>query len=237
MWTSWRTDARRLSSGFGKVHNKRLLMLRVASFTFGPFQENTFIVHDDAGHAAIVDPGCFTTAEWGRLRGFVDEHGLTPDLLLNTHCHLDHIAGNARVHETWGLEPVAHPQEEAVLAWAPDHAKLFGVPLDPSPPIGRFVKHGEIIRLADEGLAVLHVPGHSPGSVCFYSAAHGFVIAGDTLFRGGIGRTDLPGGDHETLLRAIREQLFTLPDETEVFNGHGPRTTVGEEKRSNPFFG
>ncbi len=156
-------------------------------------------------------------------------------LLLNTHCHLDHVFGNKFVAETWGLTLHIHQKEKQMLELAPASGVLWQMPFENYDGELIFIKEGEKIKLGEDELDIFFTPGHSPGSVCFYNEADGFAIAGDVLFNGSIGRTDLPGGDFDTLLNSIQTQLFTLPDETKVYPGHGPMTTVGFEKMNNPF--
>ena len=162
------------------------------------------------------------------------EKNLQPVKLLNTHCHLDHVFGNKWVHATYGLELHIHPDEEKVLAFAPQSGIKWGLPFDNYNSNLNFLNEGDIVKLDDDELEVLSTPGHSPGSICFYSKKQHFIIGGDVLFYESIGRTDLPGGNHETLLDSIRKKILVLPDETVVYNGHGQPTTVGHEKRHNP---
>lgn len=210
-------------------------MLNVKAFVFNPIQENTYVLHNDSGEAAIIDPGCYFPEEQDELKGYITQMGLKPVLLLNTHCHLDHVFGNKFVAETWGLTLHLHPNEETLLAYAPTSGLMYNIPFDNYKGDFVFLKEGEKIRLGADELDILFTPGHSPGSVSFYNREQGFVIGGDVLFRGSIGRSDLPGGDHDTLIESIRTQLLVLPDETKVYSGHGPVTTVGEERESNPW--
>lgn len=210
-------------------------MLSIKSFEFSPIQENTYLLHDDQGKAIIIDPGCYFSVEHETLKNFIDGKGLTPVQLLNTHCHLDHVFGNKWVHEQYGLELFLHPEEEQVLAYAPIAGVRWSLPFDNYEGPLHFLEAGDTVTLGNNTLKVLFTPGHSPGSICFYCAEQGFVIGGDVLFYQSIGRTDLPLGDHETLLHSIREQLFVLPDNTVVYPGHGRSTTIGYEKRNNPF--
>lgn len=210
-------------------------MITVASFTLNPVQENTYILYNEHNEAFIIDPGCYFTAEEEQLQQFINEHRLKPVKLLNTHCHLDHVFGNKWVHKTFGLELNLHPTEEKVLAFAPQSGQMWGLTFtNYSGPL-HFLNDGDILKLGEDELEVILAPGHSPGSLCFYCKNQHFLIGGDVLFRDSIGRTDLPGGDHETLLNSIRQRLYVLPDETEVFSGHGPSTTIGYEKKNNPF--
>ena len=210
-------------------------MLKVKYFTFSPIQENTYILYNEQGKAIIIDTGCYFSAEQETLKNFIEDTGLTPERLLNTHCHLDHVFGNRWVHETWGLELWLHPDEEQMLQFAPLSGEKWGLPFDNYRGPLHFLNHGDKVQLGEDTLTVLLTPGHSPGSVCFYCEAQQFVIGGDVLFRESIGRTDLPGGNHATLLKSIQEQLFTLPEEVVVYPGHGTPTTIGHEKLHNPY--
>lgn len=210
-------------------------MFTVKAFVFSPLQENTYLLYNGEGNAFIIDPGCYFEEERETLGRFLQQNKLNPVKLLNTHCHLDHVFGNKWIHETYGLELHIHRLEQQVLSFAPASGLMWNLPFDNYNGPLHFVAEGEEINLGDDTLSVLFAPGHAPGHVCFYCKAQGFVIGGDVLFRESIGRTDLPGGDHATLLNSIRTQLFTLPDETIVYSGHGPATTIGYEKRHNPF--
>ncbi len=210
-------------------------MLKLQSAVFNAFQENTYLLTNDAGSCWLIDPGMSDADELAAITGFVAENGLKPRGIINTHAHIDHILGvNAMIAE-YGISFALHPLEAPVLAAARGSAVMFGMELEKIPQPDQVLQHGQKLDLEGDILEVRLAPGHSPGSVVFYHEAGGWAIGGDVLFAGSIGRTDLPGGDHETLLKSIREQVFTLPDETIVYPGHGPATTVGEEKRSNPF--
>ena len=212
-------------------------MTYVVGLTFNPFQENTYIVYDDTKSCVIFDPGCLQNAEQQALVDKINELGLTPVRLINTHCHLDHVFGNKFVSEKYQLPLEIHEGELQVLKAAPVAAQMYGIPYpELSPDPGSYIKEGEVIEFGETKLQALFTPGHSPASLSFYCEAAGFVIAGDVLFQGSIGRTDLPGGDYDTLIKSIREQMFTLPDNVEVYPGHGPSTTIGFEKKHNPFF-
>ncbi len=210
-------------------------MLTVQPFTFNPLQENTYVVYNEKKDCCIIDPGCYFTAEQSALSLFIEQNHLKPLYLLNTHCHLDHIFGNAFVHKTFGLVLHLHALEEQVLAFGALSGEKWNLPFEPYDGPLSFINEHTQIALGDETLTVLFTPGHSPGSVSFYSSANNFVISGDALFQGSIGRTDLPGGSFEVLAQSIREQLYTLPDQTVVHSGHGPLTTIGEEKKHNPY--
>ena len=210
-------------------------MLSIKSFTFNPVQENTYVLYNAQGQCCIIDPGCYFEEERATLKEFIVKSGLTPVLLLNTHCHLDHVFGNKFVHETWNLTLHIHEKEKIVLETAPIAGKTWQLPFDNYEGPLATLKEGETIKVGNDELEIRFAPGHSPGSVCFYHEAGGFVIGGDVLFNGSIGRADLPGGDYDTLINSIQTQLFTLPDDTKVYSGHGPMTTIGIEKMNNPF--
>jgi glyoxylase-like metal-dependent hydrolase (beta-lactamase superfamily II) len=210
-------------------------MIHIKAFTFSPISENTYVLYNNDGKAVIIDPGCYFPAEQETLKNFLTDNNLTPVYLLNTHCHLDHVFGNKWVHEIYGLALHLHPNEEAMLALAPVSGERWGLPFQNYAGPLHFLNDGDTVLLGDTEIHVILAPGHSPGSICFYIPSQGDLMGGDVLFRGSIGRTDLPGGDTETLLTSIREKLWVLPDETVVYSGHGIKTTIGYEKRNNPF--
>ncbi|MDZ4845574.1 MAG: MBL fold metallo-hydrolase [Chitinophagales bacterium] len=210
-------------------------MTTIASFTFNPFQENTYILYDETRECVIIDPGCFTNSEQQELINFIAEKKLKPVKLINTHCHVDHMMGNSFVHEKFGLKPLLHRMEEEVLHAAPMYAGMFGVSITPSPAPEAYLEEGDVLRFGNSELEVLFTPGHSPGEVSLFCRKENFLIAGDVLFLQSIGRTDLPGGDYNTLIKSIKEKLLPLGDAVKVFSGHGPETTIGYEKRNNPF--
>lgn len=214
---------------------KNSVMMRLKMFTFSPIQENTYVLWNEKKDAIIIDPGCYFTAEQEALQSFITEHALMPVKLLNTHCHLDHVFGLKWVAKTYNLIPQMHPVAEKELSFAPASGLSWGMPFDNYSGSVEHLNHGDTIQFGEEEFKVLHTPGHSPGSICFYFEKHHFIISGDVLFFQSIGRTDLPGGNHQQLLQSIRDQLFILPDETVVYSGHGPKTTIGNEKKNNPF--
>ncbi len=210
-------------------------MLTIKSFEFNPVQENTYVLSNEKDACCIIDPGCYFGNERTALKEYVEQQGLSPKILLNTHCHLDHVFGDQFVWDTWDLPLHLHEKELPVLAGAPAAGLRWGMPFENYRGGQVLLVPGESVFLGDDELEILFLPGHSPGSVGFYCRDQAFLIGGDVLFRGSIGRTDLPGGDHDTLLRSIREQLLPLPDETIVYPGHGETTTVGWERAHNPF--
>jgi hydroxyacylglutathione hydrolase len=210
-------------------------MLTVKTFTFNPVQENTYVLYNEKKECCIIDPGCYFSEERDRLKTGIEKTALKPVLLLNTHCHLDHIFGNKFVSETWGLDLHIHEKEKPVLDYGPTSGLSWQLPFENYEGPLVYFKEGEKIELGDDELEVFFTPGHSPGSVSFYHETGGFVIGGDVLFNGSIGRTDLPGGDYDTLVSSIQTKFFTLPDDTKVYSGHGPVTTIGFEKMNNPF--
>lgn len=210
-------------------------MLQVRSFVFNPFQENTFVLYDETGECVIVDPGCSEESENAELQDFIQKEDLRVKLLLNTHCHIDHVLGNRFVKETYGVRLMIHREEEPVLKAAEVYAPSYGFHDYQHLPADAHMEEGQVITVGNERFVVLFVPGHSPGHVAFYNEANGVLIGGDVLFYNSIGRTDLPGGNHQTLINSIHTKLFNLPDHVKVYPGHGPETTIGFEKRTNPF--
>jgi glyoxylase-like metal-dependent hydrolase (beta-lactamase superfamily II) len=210
-------------------------MIQVHHFTFNPFQENTYILFDPSGECLIIDPGCHSVEEQRILREFIEEQGLTPVRLINTHCHIDHIFGNAFVANQYNLLPQCHAGEVEVLRFASVAADMYGIPVETSPDPGTFLEEGDIIQFRKSSLEILFTPGHSPASICLFSREQNFVISGDVLFYGSIGRTDLPGGNYDTLIDSIQNKLLLLGDHVKVYPGHGPATTIGLEIKNNPF--
>lgn len=211
--------------------------MNIKIFEFNPISENTYLLYDETNECVIIDAGCFYPDEEQELLDFILDNNLVVKHLLNTHLHFDHVLGNKFVFEQFQLKTKAHQEDQFLLEGMPAQMRMFGFKGgEDAPEIGTYLKDGDIIEFGNQRLLVLEVPGHSPGSVVFYSANGNCVIVGDVLFRGSIGRTDLAKGNQEQLLQAIRQKLFTLPAETVVYPGHGAKTTVAEEMRSNPFF-
>jgi glyoxylase-like metal-dependent hydrolase (beta-lactamase superfamily II) len=211
-------------------------MLQIKQFTFSPMAENTFVLYNEDGKACIIDPGCYFPAEKKELSDFLEKNGLQVTKVLLTHTHLDHVFGLKWAVDTYGCTPYMHPLEQPVLDRGPQMGSFYGLIYPAYTGSTIPVAEGEIIYHGKDLLKVIFAPGHSPGHVCYYCNAQQFIIGGDVLFQGSIGRTDLPGGHHETLLQNIRTKLFVLPEQTVVHCGHGPSTTIGEEKRNNPYF-
>lgn len=210
-------------------------MLNVHFFTFNAFSENTYIISDHKKDCWIVDPGMYEQRETDEFISFIEKQQLTPRAIINTHAHLDHIFGVNALKQRYDIPFSIHQLELPVLQRGADTAAMFGMKLSNVPVADSFIPHGIPLQLGDETLQVLLTPGHSPGSISFYYAPGNWVIAGDVLFNGSIGRTDLPGGNFDTLISSIRTQLFSLPNETVVLSGHGPATTIGDERAHNPF--
>lgn len=204
-------------------------------FTFNAYAENTFVLSDETKQCIIIDPGCYEQAEKDALADYISNENLQPVQLLNTHCHIDHVLGNKFVAEKYQLKLVAHQLEEPVLASVVNYGPSMGFKVEPSPPIEVFIDESQKIEFGNTILDILFTPGHSPGSVCFHHKASFTLIGGDVLFQMSIGRTDLPGGDFDTLINSIQHKLWKLPDETVVYPGHGPSTNIAFEKANNPF--
>ena len=210
-------------------------MLTIKSFEFSPIQENTYILYNEFNDCIIIDPGCYFDEEKEELATFISSNNLLPKMLVNTHCHLDHVFGNKFISEKYNLMLNLHEKEKPVLAFAPTSGLMYDMPFDNYSGDFNLLNEGDTVALGKDELKVLLVPGHSPGSLAFYSAENKFVISGDALFKNSIGRTDLPGGNHEQLIKSIKEQLLALPEETLVYSGHGPLTKIGDEKKNNPY--
>lgn len=208
----------------------------VASLNFNMFRENTYILYDETRECIIIDPGCYEAHERIELSQFISDNQLVPVRLLNTHCHIDHVFGNKFVADTWGLQLEIHRGELPVLAAYPEVGRLYGISVEhESPTPGCFIEEGDLIRFGNTQLEAILTPGHSPASLSFFCREDQFLIAGDVLFRESIGRTDLPGGDYETLIASIKDKLFPLGNEVKVYPGHGSSTTIGYERLFNPF--
>ncbi len=209
-------------------------MIQIETFIFNPFQENTYLVSDDTGACILIDPGCHFENERRQLKDYIENHRLQPQLIVHTHGHIDHVLGINFIKEEYDIKAVMHPDDLSVLRSSKDFGRMVGLEIDQPGDPELHVFDEEQVKFGNTSLEVFHVPGHSPGSIALYHPDEGILFPGDVLFRRGIGRTDLMGGDYSTLVRSIKERLFTLPDETTVYPGHGEPTTIGEEKRENP---
>jgi glyoxylase-like metal-dependent hydrolase (beta-lactamase superfamily II) len=212
-------------------------MITLKTFVFNPFQENTYILHDETKQCIIVDPGCYEAHEKAELDKYISDNQLQCIKLVNTHCHVDHVLGSLHVAVKYKPEILVNKNDEFLINEAKKHGIVFGFIVEQPPLPTSYIEEDSEITFGNSTLKVLFVPGHSPGSVALYSANDNFVITGDALFKGSIGRTDLPGGDYDILMKSIMTKLMTLPPDTAVFPGHGPSTSIHEEALSNPFLG
>lgn len=210
-------------------------MLHVHTFTFNDLAENTYLLYNDAGLCFVIDPGCYYPEEQEELHDFIVHHNLTVTQVLNTHCHVDHVLGNYYVTDRYKVPLFIPKGEESVLKAVKVYAPTYGFhQYHEAEPTG-FLTEQTLLTLGGDRIHILSVPGHSPDHLAFYIEAQKIVIGGDVLFRQSIGRTDLPGGNFDTLMKSIHTKLFTLPDDVVVYPGHGPETTIGYEKKHNPF--
>lgn len=210
-------------------------MITVKSFVFNPFSENTYVVYDDTKEALIIDPGCYEKHEQEELEGFVNSNQLNVSLLLNTHCHIDHVLGNDFVKRKYNVPFLIHKAEESLLRAVKSYASNYGFTHYKEALPDKFISEKDEVTWGKSQFDVFFLPGHSPGHLGFYNPEQKLLISGDVLFDGSIGRTDLPGGDTDTLIENIQQKLFILPDEVVVYSGHGNTTTIGVEKKTNPF--
>lgn len=210
-------------------------MVKIEKFVVNPLGENSFALSDETGECIFIDPGFYYAEEYDEIREYISQQKLKPVKIVNTHCHFDHILGVDFIRKEFGIRFYAHPDDAFWVEKADEQGAMFGFNIAPVSPIDEFIREGEEVRFGNTVLEVIHVPGHSPGHVVFYNRAEKFLIAGDVLFYGSIGRTDLPGGDYHALINGIKSKLFALPDDTKVYSGHGPETSIGFEKNTNPF--
>ncbi|MCC6251063.1 MAG: MBL fold metallo-hydrolase [Bacteroidia bacterium] len=211
------------------------MALHLKWFTFNPFSENTYVLYSDNKECIIFDPGCSNADEESTIITFLNEKNLVPQRLLLTHAHIDHVMGVRFISRKFGLKPELHILDLPIYETAGSIAKMYGLPFQQGPAPDYFLEESNTIEIDGQQLSILFTPGHSPGSICYYSASNNFIISGDVLFNGSIGRTDLPGGDFNTLSNSIKSKLYVLPENTRVFAGHGESTTIGNEKLNNPF--
>jgi len=210
-------------------------MIKIKKFTFNPVRENTYVLFDETNDCVIIDPGMYDSEEQNEFHRFIKDNSLNPVLLLNTHCHYDHVFGNKFVFDNWGLKPQFHQGELSVLQAIPGYVPQMGLHYELSPEPEVFLAETGTVSFGNSVLELIFAPGHSPAHLCFYAREDNFLIGGDVLFYNSIGRTDLPGGNHAQLISNIKNNLFILPDDCEVYPGHGPATTIGFEKLHNPF--
>lgn len=210
--------------------------MQVKTFTVNPLQENSYLVYDETCEAVMIDAGFLYEKEKEALLKFIDNNNLKLVRIINTHLHFDHQFGNKFLFDNFGLKPEAHAADEHLLEEIKTGKRIFGFPVqEDSQELGRHILEGEMIKFGNSTFKALYVPGHTPGHLAFYSSEYKKVFVGDVLFRGSVGRTDFPGGDHAQLIRSIQKELLVLPDDTVVYSGHGPTTTIGEEKSHNPY--
>ena len=221
---------------FEILKSKLQKMLHIHIFQFNPFSENTYVLFNDQKNGVIIDPGNWNEKENEILENFIEEKEISIQNILLTHAHIDHVLGLQWAFDTYKVAVKMHEEEKDILDRNPMSARNYG--FDYKPFVGdiELINKGEKYFIDEDSFEIFHVPGHSPGSIAFYNEAQKFIISGDALFQGSIGRTDLYRGNHEQLLESIRTKLFTLPEETEVFSGHGNATQIGFEKNHNPFF-
>lgn len=210
-------------------------MINVHYFAFGPFQENTYVLWDETNECIILDPGNSTTTENKKLSDFISQKNLKVKRLILTHAHIDHINGNKYIFDTYGLLPEVHQDDVYFIENHLVSATMYGLQAEQSPMPKAFIKEGDVISFGNSTLQTLHTPGHSPGSISYYNLEDKFIIGGDVLFYGSIGRSDLPMGNHDTLIKSIKEKLMSLGDEMKVYSGHGIPTSIGFERMNNPF--
>ena len=209
--------------------------MKVYKFVFSPIQVNTYVLADISGECAIIDCGCYDRNEFSGLVNLLESNRLKPVLLLNTHCHLDHIFGNSFILDKYKLRPYSNQLEEPNRKYAVNHALMFGLSMNAPPEPAGFISDNEKVTFGNTTLLALHVPGHTAGSLAYYCETDKCVFTGDALFAGSIGRADLPGGNFDTLIKSIKTQLLPLPGETVVYSGHGPETTIEKEMRTNQY--
>ena len=210
--------------------------MKIKTFTFNPIQENTYLVFDETNEAVVIDAGCVSESEKQELKKYIEDNNLTLKRVLNTHLHFDHQFGNKFLFDTFGIKPEASKEDEYLLENVIAQVRSFGLDSkEEAQPLGAYIADNQELKFGNSSFTAFHVPGHSPGSMAFYNEKEGVLFAGDVLFRGSIGRTDLPKGDYDTLIQSITKKLMPLPDSTVVYSGHGPLTTIGFEKKNNPF--
>ncbi len=210
-------------------------MIKIKILIFNAFQVNTYILYDESKECIIVDPACYDDYENKKLVQFIEDEGLKPVKVINTHCHVDHILGNSFIEEKYGLKPIIHPAGESFLKVNKEYALSLGFTIERIVFPDEYLNEGDIVKFGDSELKILYTPGHADGSICLHSEEQKFVIVGDVLFLSGIGRTDFPTGNYDILIDNIKRKLLTLNDDTIVYSGHGPETMIGQEKKYNDY--
>ncbi|MDD4602591.1 MAG: MBL fold metallo-hydrolase [Bacteroidales bacterium] len=216
-----------------KINEKT--MIRIEKMIFNTFQVNTYLLWDETAECIVIDPACYEEHEKKALENFLLKNKLTLVRNLNTHCHIDHVLGNDFIAQTYQIYPEYHKNAVPFFYTLKELASSFGYTVEQIPKPARFIEDNEIVRWGNSSLKVFFTPGHAEGSVCFYQEQQGFVITGDVLFKDTVGRTDMPTGDFDQLMNSIKTRLFTLPEQTIVYPGHGPETSIGYEMNNNPF--
>ncbi len=210
-------------------------MIKLKQFVFNPFQENTFLVSDETKQGVIIDAGCYTQDEVDRFNEYIDTERIKIKYLINTHCHIDHILGVASLKSRYKVDFLAHSYELPLLESSFEHAMMFGLSVDEIPVIDQNLNDGGHVEFGNTRLKVIHTPGHTMGGVCFFAEQDKILFTGDTLFKGSIGRTDLQGGNYETIIRSIKNKILPIGDDVILYPGHGESSTIGAEKKHNPF--
>tara|TARA_B100001113_G_scaffold343080_1_gene329999 strand:+ start:258 stop:896 length:639 start_codon:yes stop_codon:yes gene_type:complete len=210
--------------------------MKIKSFTFNNFQENTYVLYDETKECIIIDPGCYSQEEKIILSEFIINNKLNPVKLINTHCHIDHVLGNQYAIKKWSLDLYLHKDSIPLLKQTKNISEVYGFyDFEESPEPKHYLEHKQIIKFGLQEINVLHTPGHAPGHICLYNKTSNLLIAGDLIFKGSVGRTDLPGGNYETLINSIKTEIILLPENTKIYSGHGPSTILGNEKKNNPY--
>jgi len=210
-------------------------MITIKIFVFNSFQENTYVLSDETNSCIIIDPGMNSDDEEKEITEYISNNALIPEALINTHCHVDHILGCNRIKKLYTIPFSAHESETIIIDSAKSFAEFFGMSIEQPPQPDKNISEKDKINFGNSELEIIHIPGHSPGSLVFHSKSDKFAITGDVLFHGSIGRTDLPGGDYGLLIEGIKSKLLSLPRETTIYPGHGPGSTIGHEYDTNPF--
>lgn len=210
-------------------------MIKIEKFVVNPLGENSYVAYDETGECVFIDPGFYYDEEFDEIKEFVSSHNLKPVAIVNTHCHFDHIMGVEWLRKEYGIPFLAHEADSFWVERAVEQGRMFGFEMNTVSPIDSFLTEQENYTFGNSVFEIIHIPGHSPGHVCLYNKESDILLAGDVLFYGSIGRTDLPGGNYQDLISNIKNKLFVLPDNTVVYSGHGPETKLGYEKSTNPF--